>query len=168
MLGEVNFKMKKRQGYFSHALCIMIHYTFAILLAFGTSMLGYYKTSVIGSKFDGLFLFFPIYSDVRALNPLFYLLGLIGAIVGYLLLWKLYLRFSGDDSHLFENKIYKVMNILLLIFACILTLFANLLAYLHQMNIFDSIRGGFIFVTLFALIIPALIIVCYRKRRMAK
>lgn len=106
----------------------LLHYVAMVLLSYASSWICYQGVKKAGETIIVFFLL-PIPQNVLMVNPLFYPLGLAIAVVGSIILFRIH-RKINEYLQILKNKVYKAVDIVMLVISCILSIGASVLAYL--------------------------------------
>ncbi|MBE5827618.1 MAG: hypothetical protein E7307_13400 [Butyrivibrio sp.] len=137
-------------------LIALLHYAAVVLLAYASAWICYQDVKKAGETIIVLFPL-PIPQNVLMINPLFYLLGLAVAVVGSVMLFQLHKKASGYFQ-IAENKVYKVVDIAMLVISCMLSLGASVFAYLNTIFPQGALKNELFFAGICTNIVPVMMI----------
>ena len=140
-------------------LCTILHYSAAILLSYTCAWICYQGTVTVGST---IVVFFPIPFpvDILMVSPLFYPLGLVFAVLGYILLFKLHRKIIKYLQPA-KTRGYNAECIIILVLACILSIGASILAYLNTIFPQGGLKYELFFAGICTTIIPIMMVILF-------
>ena len=137
----------------------LLHYAAMVLLSYASSWICYQGVKKAGETIVVLFPL-PIPQNVLMVNPLFYSLGLAIAVVGSIMLFQLHKKANGYFQ-IAKSKVYKAVDIVMLVISCILSIGASVLAYLHTIFPQGALKNELFFAGICTNVVPAMMVLLF-------
>lgn len=149
--GKISYK------FWAGIFLALLHYVAIVLLSYASAWVCYQGVKKAGETIVVLFPL-PIPQNVLMVNPLFYPLGLAVAIAGSIILFRIH-RKTDEYFRTAKNKVYKVVDIVMLVISCILSLGASVLVYLHTIFPQGALKNELLFAGICTNIVPIMMII---------